>query len=355
MAGSLADLAYVDAWFRERADRLYPGSLRDDVRVRAVEKMSRGVSRQTWIVDVELGRDTRRYVVRRDHESGSIIASSLIDEYEVYRRLDGTPVPLARVLWFEDDPDWMPDGRPAYIREFLDGDWRLPALDDHSPEGDAERVRLSREHLDKLALVHAVDWRAQGFAELLRVPTSPTDCALDLIEDSLEKISGYGAEPSPVLAEAVAWLRARAPRDCEQVVLCKGTNGLGEEVWRDGRIVALSDWELAILGDPAYDIAQCQEMIPEIVRDGRRVWGLPEALAYYASRTGTTISAERVEYYRELYGLIQFTYTQHVAALVRQQKAAPLRFVWSATEVAFRSELRLARHFAGDLMKEGLA
>jgi len=358
MPGSLADPAFAESWFRARIEKLLPSSCRGSARIRVidVDRMSRGVSRQTWTVDVETDdRSRRRFVVRRDHQAGSIIPSSLREEYEVYHRLDGSDVPIARVLWFEDDPEWMPDGRPAYVRELVDGDWRLPALDDHSPDGDAERIRLSKEHLDKLALVHAVDWEARGFGELLSVPNSPADCALHLIDQCMEQISGYGVEPSPVLAEAVASLRARAPKDCDRVVLCKGTNGLGEEVWRDGRIVAMSDWEMAILGDPAYDFAQCQELVPEIVRDGRQVWGMSEALAYYAERTGTEVSPERVAYYRELYGLLQFTYTQHVAAMVRRMNRAPLRFVWTATEVGFRSELRLARRFAGDLMKEGFA
>ncbi|MBH0119522.1 phosphotransferase family protein [Rhodococcus sp. CX] len=358
MTGNLADSEFVEAWFRERIEQLLPDEPHTptEVRVRDVNRMSRGVSRQTWTVDVEMdGRSVRRFAVRRDHEAGSIIASSLVDEFGVYRRLEGTGVPVARVLWFEDDPEWMPNGRPAYVRELVDGDWRLPALDDHSPEGDAERIRLSKEHLDKLALVHGVDWLRQGFDTILRVPDSPAHCALNLMDQCSDQIARYGVEPSPVLAEAMASLRARAPQTCDRVVLCKGTNGLGEEVWRNGRIVAMSDWEMAALADPAYDFAQCQEMIPEIVRDGRRVWGLPEALAYYAERTGTEIGVDRVAYYREFYGLLQFTYTQHVACTVRAMERAPLRFVWTATEVAFRSELRMAKHFAGNLMKEGLA
>jgi hypothetical protein len=41
--------------------------------------------------------------------------------------------------------------------------------------------------------------------------------------------------------------------------------------------------------------------------------------------------------------------------MVRGLDRPPLRFVWTATEVAFRSELRLAEPFAGDLMTEASA
>lgn len=301
------------------------------------------------------GRALSEFMVRRDHEAGSIIPTTLWAEYDVYRRLKGSPVPLAEVLWFEDDPAWMPDGRPAYVRRKVDGDWRLPVLADDSPDSDAERIALSQEHIANLALVHGVDWAARGFGEVLDVPTSPQRSALDMIDQNLARLATLGAEPSPVLAEAVARLRLRAPRDCPRVVLCKGTNGHGEEVWLNGRIVAMSDWELAAIADPAYDFAQCQELIPEIIRGGRRRWGLPEALAHYAAITGERISVERVAYYRELYGLLQFVYTQHVTRIVRAMARPPIRFLWTATEVAFRSELRLAGPFAGNLMAEALA
>ena len=45
----------------------------------------------------------------------------------------------------------------------------------------------------------------------------------------------------------------------------KGTNGYGEEIFRDGRLVAMSDWELARIGDPAYDWAQIQGFVCDVV------------------------------------------------------------------------------------------
>lgn len=354
---TLVDPGFVGDWLRARAEHLGLG--RDDFEVAAVERLSRGVSRETWSVDLEVhgaaGTALRRVMVRRDHPAGGLIPIDLRVEFEVYRRLDGTGVPVAAALWFEDDPRWMPDGRPAYVRELVEGDWQLPVLAETDPAHDEARIALSREHLTQLAKLHQVDWRAAGFADLLPAPDHPSDCATSLIDHWLARISDYGTEPSPLLAEAVVSLRERDPRNTDRVVLCKGNNGLGEEVWADGRIVALSDWELAAIGDPAYDFAHCQQMIPEIVRDGRQVWGLEKALDFYASLTGVQIPVESVHYYRELAALMQLGYTQHARFLAEGMAAAPLRFVWSATEAAFRSELKLARRHTGSLMNEELA
>lgn len=352
MSRRLEDVAFVDRWFRHRASELGES----DPRVVDVHRLSRGVSRQTWRVRVETAAGVQAFAVRRDHADGSIIPTTLRTEYDVYRLLGPAPVPTTDALWFEEDPDWQPDGRPAYVRTMVDGDWRLPALASEAPTADAAKIAASKEHLARLAEVHALDWRALGFGALFAVPVSPADCADNVIRGCLDQLARFGVEPSPVLAEAVALLRARAPRGHDvPVVLCKGTNGHGEEVWRDGRIVALSDWELAAIGDPAYDFAQIQEMVPEIVRDGCRLWGWPEAIAYYRECGGSDVTQERIEFYRQLYGLLQFVYTQHAAAQVRRMDHPDLRFVWNATEVAFRSEIRLARLFGMDLMAEAIA
>ena len=61
---------------------------------------------------------------------------------------------MARALWFEDDPAWQPDGRPAYVRAKVDGDWRLPFLASQDPADDERRIEAAKEHLAKLALIH---------------------------------------------------------------------------------------------------------------------------------------------------------------------------------------------------------
>lgn len=339
---ALRDLAFLTAWFGRRLPRFRRSV--DSLDVTGVERISRGVSRETWIVDATvIGAGvpaTESFIVRRDPPGGSVIPSPLRREFDVYERLSPTAVPIAEALWYEDDPRWQPDGRPAYVRCKVDGHWRLPFLDSDDPRDDGERIAASKEHLDKLAAVHTVDWRSAGFGDLFTVPSSPAACATSLLDDIETLLAECQLEPCPAVTESLAQLRDSAPSDAPCISLCKGTNGHGEEVWSEGRIAAMSDWELARLGDPAYDFAQQQGMIPEIVRAGKRVWGWPEALEYYAERSGIPISAERLDFYRACYGLIQFGYAQHSAAAVRRG-ATDVRLAWTATEVLHHSQLRL--------------
>ncbi|MFN2539948.1 MAG: phosphotransferase [Mycobacteriales bacterium] len=296
-------------------------------------QVSRGVSRETWSVDVIQGGRRRELVIRRDHASGSVIPTPLRVEHDVYRALTGLPV--AEVLLWDDAG---PEGRPAYVRERVDGDWRLPVLASDDPADDDERIRLSRAHLEALAAVHAHDWRA--LRRVLPCPPSAAQAAEHLVTTTRGLVEQLLAEPLPVLAMACAALLARAPRDLPALALCKGTNGLGEEVWSGGRLVALSDWELARIGDPAYDLAQVQDMVPTINRDGRQLWDWGQALDHYNSVAPHPVTQERLQWYRDCYGLLQLSYAANAAAHARS--GSSLRFAWTGYEIAYHAERRLA-------------
>jgi aminoglycoside phosphotransferase (APT) family kinase protein len=339
----LVDTADLTAWFSHRLPAVDAGV--EEVEVKAVERATRGVSRETWLVDAAVTRAGHRtdegFVVRRDHEIGTVDPVPLGTEYEVYRRLAGSAVPVAKALWFEDDPFWRPDGRPAYVRTLVAGHWRLPFLASTDPTDDERRIAACLEHLDKLAIVHTADWRALGFDEVFPVPDGPEDCVPNLIRWFTSRLAAVAFEPSPALAEGLTWLRANAPA-APCITLCKGTNGHGEEVWRDGRIVAMSDWELACLAEPAYDLAQVQEMVPSIERDGHVVWGWPQALAHYEQRTGIPVTMERIRFYRRFYALPMFLFTHNAGRHVVLDGNRLARFAWTSTEMQYQAELRFA-------------
>jgi aminoglycoside phosphotransferase (APT) family kinase protein len=287
-------------------------------------KFPRGVSRETWLVSCAAGE----YTIRQDLPGGSVDPVPLSHEYEIYRRLaqPGGPVPVAAPLWYTDDG---PAGRPAYAREQVDGHWSIPGWPD-----PAVRKAAGQEHLRHLAALHTCDWRALGFGEIFPVPASLDDCAVMTVEHFAHEIDAHEIEPMPVVHEAVAAFVAeaasyRAP--CAS--LCKGTNGLGEEVWRDGKIVAMSDWELARLGDPAYDLAQCQELL----------WDEDEALAFYNDVSGIGVTAEHVDFYRRLYSLVMFSFTNHATGCMVMHGDQSPRLAWVGTEMSHVATLRMAR------------
>jgi aminoglycoside phosphotransferase (APT) family kinase protein len=250
-----------------------------------------GLSRQTWFVD--LGSST--VVVRADNPGGvAAVPGSLEHEHELYRRLSDTGLPVARTLWFEADPSIL--GAKFYIREFVEGTPSPDHFDDPDPRFDDVRIGASREHARKLAMVHRLDWKSLGFGELLATPGGPETCASVAVERIMEGIREVALEPLP-LVELIAQRLLEDPPVASGVVLCKGSNGAMQEIWRGLEIVGLSDWELASIGDPASDWARCQGYVVNVADR----WDRRRLLDYYRTLTGYEISDESMEYYANVY------------------------------------------------------
>lgn len=337
---SEADLddAFVAHCFKQRMGA-------DAVRVVELIKFPRGVSRETWFADLELRQGDRarreKFVIRRDLPGGSICLGDLRSEYEIYKRLNGAGLPVAETLWFEDDPQMLDGHRPFFVRRHVDGDWDVPHVLDPDPKYNQLKISIGREHVRQLAVLHGCDWQALGFGELLEVPASPADAAASRIRAITAEIRKLQVRPLPLVTEAADWFARHQPPHSGRICLVKGTNGYGEEVFRDGKIVAMSDWELCCLGDPAMDFAMCQNFIADIHEDGELIWGLQPALDYYHSLTGTRVAPETVDFYQRLYGLYRVQYSQAAAQQLRD--SAPLcRLAWIGIEVLHLGQTALA-------------
>lgn len=304
-------------------------------------RFPRGSSRETWFIEYRSasGSPAAKLVFRSDFPSGSTIPSSLEQEYFMYERLGQTPVPVARVLWWEDDPEWA--ARPFYVREHIEGSWDIPHYRDPDPRYDELRIEVSKEHARNLALVHQVDWRSLGFDKRLPVPESEALAARDFIDNIAAQLESFRQEPIPLFLAGAAWLKTGAPV-APRLSLCKGTNGLGEEVFLNGKIVAMSDWEEASIADPASDFAFAQDLFSELERDGRKIWGLEQALDYYYSVSGIRITPAAVNYYRTVNSLKMLMYTHRAAVGTHATPDANIRQAWTATEVAHVAKRMMA-------------
>ncbi len=313
---------------------------RSGVRIADATKFPRGVSRETWFVDVEWDGGAQRLALRRDLPGGANIPTTLRFEFDVYRLLQPSDVPVAEVLWFDEEPL---DGRPYYLRELVEGSWEVPNFMDPDPQYDQLRIECSKEHMRKLALVHTCDWEALGFGEILPVPPSPEAAPLTALDRLEEMLAEFQIEAFPEATEALHVLRETAPTDVPRISLLKGTNGIGEEVWRDGRIVAMSDWELAYLGDPASDFAHIQRLKPKVHdADGRLVWSLEHAIAYYEEISGITVDMERVRYYQRFDAFETLLYTHNAAVPLANGTDLLARRGWASTEVLYFARRKLA-------------
>jgi aminoglycoside phosphotransferase (APT) family kinase protein len=287
------DVAHLERWFASRNPEM------NEVRIVELKRSFPGMSRETWFMDVEWKKGAEsgagRYVLRTPLPGGvSLAPDSLEYEAEIFRILGRTEVPVPKLLWFETDPLWMIDGdRPFMVREMTPGVLEPRDVRNTDPRYDGQRVAMVKELVANLARLHSLDWKSLGFGEFMRVPKSVESCAEMEIDLMIERINDRTGKPYPAAVEALLSLKERLPPAPERIVLRKENNGLGEEIWADEerpRIVAMSDWETASLGDPALDLAVA-------LRTTGWAWNLEEMLDWYVQCGGSRIAPESVQFY----------------------------------------------------------
>ena len=251
------------------------------VQVTSLHRTFPGHSRETWIVDTDLGG----LVVRVDHPGGPLVPIPMKVEYDVYERLWKSPIPVAEPLWYAEGLEVF-DGLPHMVRRLVDGAASVPGLTTSGDGGRDLRRPVCYEMAEQLAAVHTLDWRSYGFDEILFTPSDPGRALTEEIRHWRALWAESRTDPFPMITEATYWLEEQLPPGGERLSLLKGNNGVGEEIWKDGRIVALSDWELASIGEPALDWAFSQGLLA--------LHDLDDTLAHYAEHAGFDIDRRRL-------------------------------------------------------------
>lgn len=322
----------VEAYLRERMPD------RAGLRLAALSRSVGGMSRETWFADVEWedggAAASQRLTIRLDHPEGSVVPRPLWWEYRVLQGLYGSAVPVAEPLWYEEDERLL--GRaPFYVRDNVPGDASPKHL--HAPGTEERRASIGRDFARALAHVHTFDWREGGLAEFMDVPELGRDCALQ----TLARIRGHyertAAEPSPVMAELFAWLERNAPTEVVRVSLIWGDVGVGNFIYADDRVVALTDWEQAHLGDPMKDIASAL---------WRGVEGLidrDELFAIYEETSGIPVREESIAYYTTFMN-VESTCNSHAVVRAFSERTPEITFArlglgipFSCQDLALRS------------------
>jgi aminoglycoside phosphotransferase (APT) family kinase protein/putative sterol carrier protein len=221
-------------------------------------------------------------------------------QFRVMQALQDTDVPVPRVYWMEAAGTAL--GFPFYIMGRIDGVVPSEYPPYHSfgvcyDASPAHRAKMWSGTLEAMARLHQQDWRRLGLS-FLGVPdggTGPLDRQLDYWEGYLNWAK---EERQPVLEASLDWLRAHrfAP---SHVSLCWGDARLPNTMFSpEGDVLALMDWDMAILGAPESDLA-FMISLDWLLSEGTgvpRLEGFPgpeETIARYEELTGW-----RVEHFR---------------------------------------------------------
>lgn len=226
----------------------------EDLRLSGIRRHIEGFSWETWDVTAEWpveGRlHRRRLIVRREPQAGLVGPYDVGAQWELAQALQSFPeIPVPRPLWV--DRGGEATGRPLYVMEHVAGDVPAPWNAHSYFPDDAARREAGRQLIEIVSTIHALD--VDRLPEDLRGRDD-----LDPVAEVAHWERVYErdrAEPVPVLERAFGWLATWAGDVSGRRGLVHGDFRIGNAIIRDGRVVAMLDWELAHIGDPVEDLA----------------------------------------------------------------------------------------------------
>lgn len=214
-------------------------------------------------------------------------------QFRVMQCLYETTVPVPKVYWFEPNDGLF--GFPFYIMRKVDGVVPSEYPPYHSygicyDASPAQRSKMWWGTLTEMAKIHQLNWRRLGL-DFLGVPDNGA-AALDReLTYWADYLNWAKEERQPVLEAGLDWLRANRYTP-ERVVLCWGDARLPNTMFTsDGSVAAVLDWDMAVLGDPEWDLS-FMITLDWLLSEGTfvpRLDGFPseaETIAHYETLTG---------------------------------------------------------------------
>ena len=258
-----------------------------------------GVNNETLLLDLAWREGRRRMiggaVLRIDTPNNLFFAPSFAHHYRLYEVMADQPgVPVPQVYGFETDTEAI--GRPFFFMERIEG--RVPS--DQPPfhsagwmaeASPAARKRMWQDAVKVLAQIHATDIGRVGFLDRPELARSGLEQefvhALDYCEDAL------GGDRHPVVEAGRDWLRRHFPGN-PGTAFAWGDARPQNLMFRDDRVVALFDWDMASLAGPEADLAwwSLMDLSNTVARGLPRLdgWGSPaETIALWKRLTGKSL------------------------------------------------------------------
>lgn len=216
--------------------RLSPGA-----RLLSVRNLTGGVSAQVIAFEIERPDGSVQKLVLRRHSETDYAANPNIaaDEYKLLQILQAVGIPAPAPIYLDESCELLPT--PYLVIQFVEGETQL----------NPHRVlRLVRQLAQQLAFIHTRDFAEHD---------------LTFLSDQAKRFAAKLQSRPAVLDNTLSEGRIRdalesrgVPRPRNKQTLVHGDYWQGNVLWRDGKIVAVLDWEDAALGDPLADLANAR-------------------------------------------------------------------------------------------------
>jgi aminoglycoside phosphotransferase (APT) family kinase protein len=216
-----------------------------EVRVDGLARFHGGAARETWRFTAHSRSASEGLVVRRDPPA-SLIETSRAAEFHVLKRAHGGGLPAPEPLMLDADGRHL--GRPGFVmREIAGGH----AANPFEPDAyGAAGVGTGRALFTALGRLHALVPGPHDFDAL------PHMDAATRVAHWQAEIARHRIRPEPIAEAAGRWLARHVPAPSGPPAIVHGDFRSGNFlVDADNRLLAVLDWEMAHIGDPAEDLA----------------------------------------------------------------------------------------------------
>ncbi|MEA2143634.1 MAG: hypothetical protein QOI64_2064 [Solirubrobacteraceae bacterium] len=284
-----------------------------DLRVVSLGRSVEGFSWETYSVGAEWtangGPSESDFIVHRVPAAGLLQPYRARTVYELRKAVEGVAgVPVPATLWLDEDGGAT--GRPLYVVDKVDGEVPTQWTADKFFGEDAEKREVARELMRIAAALHDAPLSIapdglRGMAE--QDPVSEIDHWFAIYKDEC-------LEPVPILDWGFAWLYANTHRISGRQSVLHGDLRTGNYMMRDGKIVALLDWEESHVGDPVQDLAHCAlRLFRGRARKPSGLVTVTELLELYEQAAGWRVPHEAFHFW-SVFEAVYTAVTQHRAA-----------------------------------------
>ena len=297
-----------------------------------VEQFPSGYSNLTYL----LRRGDREFVLRRPPFGNQVkTAHDMGREFRVLSKLCTVFPPAPRPYFYCDDTGIL--GVPFYVMERRQGVVLRHAENSGLTLDPPTARRLSEALIDTLAMLHSLDYKAAGLADLGK----PDGYVSRQVTGWITRYTNARTDPLPGMDRIAQWLTDHMPTETDTALIHNDYkyDNLVLDPENLTRVVAVLDWEMTTIGDPLMDLGttlgywiqpgDAEPMYANAVGPTAVPGSLTrqELVARYAEKTGRDVSDMLFYYCFGVYKIaviIQQIYARYVRGHTRDARFARL-------------------------------
>ncbi|HKN01267.1 MAG TPA: phosphotransferase family protein [Candidatus Binataceae bacterium] len=238
-------------------------------------------------------------LVLRVAPEGTRIAgpADVMRQARIMESLADTEVAVPPIYWYGDEAEFF--GRPYFVAGFVQG-FRLVDVPNIAR---AEARKLARCGVETMAALHRVDWRPRRSA--WGGDPTPLSEEMKRLDHLLDRPT---LDPATVARAPELREKLRATIPDTRVGIVHGDFQFSNIMFNDGRVAALIDWEISLLGPTLLDLgwicffADPASFLEDRSQTSPAPLAAEEIVEIYSAVAGFPVSMEQVRWFRAFAG-----------------------------------------------------